>query len=101
MTASNIVRFRVKPSHQEQFIAQHRGMNPGVKGFRGGSLVRTDEDMFCFIGEWASFEKTMTMIIDARMQHPNGDWINFGPAILAATQSSTAANVSVARCGSG
>ena len=63
MTAFNIVRFRVKPGHQEQFIAQHRGMkNPGLKGFRGGSLVKTGENTFCFIGEWANFEK----IVDAR-----------------------------------
>jgi quinol monooxygenase YgiN len=63
MTAFNIVRFRVKPGHQEQFIAQHRGMkNPGLKGFRGGSLVKTGENTFCFIGEWANFQK----IVDAR-----------------------------------
>jgi hypothetical protein len=63
MTAFNIVRFRVKPGHQEQFIAQHRGVkNPGLKGFRGGSLVKTGENTFCFIGEWANFEK----IVDAR-----------------------------------
>ena len=62
MTAFNIVRFRVRPGHQEQFIAQHRGMNRGLKGFRGGSLVRSGEDAFCFIGEWASFQK----IVDAR-----------------------------------
>ena len=36
MTAFNIVKFRVKPGHQEQFIAKHRGINPGLKGFRGG-----------------------------------------------------------------
>jgi hypothetical protein len=62
MTAFNIVRFRVKPGHQDQFIAQHRSMNPGLKGFRGGSLVKTGENTFCFIGEWASFQK----IVDAR-----------------------------------
>jgi len=63
MTAFNIVRFRVKPGHQEQFIAKHRGIkNPGLKGFRGGSLVKTGENTFCFIGEWASFQK----IVDAR-----------------------------------
>jgi len=63
MTALNIVRFRVKPGHQEQFIAQHRSIkNPGLKGFRGGSLIKTGEDAFCFIGEWASFQK----IVDAR-----------------------------------
>ena len=57
MTALNIVQFRVKPGHQEQFIAKHRGINPGLKGFRGGSLVRTGENTFCFIGEWTSFQK--------------------------------------------
>jgi heme-degrading monooxygenase HmoA len=40
MTAFNIVRFRVKPGHQEQFIAKHRRMKPNVKGFRGGCLVQ-------------------------------------------------------------
>jgi hypothetical protein len=63
MTAFNIVRFRVKPGHQEQFIAKHRRIkNPGLKGFRGGSLVKTGETTFCFIGGWASFQK----IVDAR-----------------------------------
>lgn len=62
MTAVNIVRFRVKPGHQEQFITQHRGINRGLKGFRGGSLVRTGKDAFYFIGEWANFQK----IVDAR-----------------------------------
>jgi len=63
MTAFNIVRFRVKPGHQEQFIAKHRRIkNPNLKGFRGGSLVKTGENTFCFIGEWASFQK----IVDAR-----------------------------------
>ena len=63
MTAFNIVRFRVKPGHQEQFIAHHRGIkNTSLKGFRGGSLVKTGENTFCLIGEWASFQK----IVDAR-----------------------------------
>jgi hypothetical protein len=56
------VRFRVKPGHQEQFIAKHRSINPGLKGFRGGVLVKTGENTFCLIGEWASFQK----IVDAR-----------------------------------
>ena len=56
MTAFNIVRFRVKPGHEEHFIAAHRGRNPGFKGFRGGALVRTGERTFCMVGEWASFK---------------------------------------------
>ncbi len=75
MTAFNIVRFRVKPGHQDQFIARHRRMNPGFKGFRGGSLVKTGENTFCFIGEWASFEKIvgarplMISLLDSFREH--------------------------------
>jgi hypothetical protein len=62
MTAFNIVRFRVKPGHEQQFIAAHRGFIPDLKGFRGGALVKTGERTFCMVGEWASFQK----IADAR-----------------------------------
>src|SRR5262245_28002198 len=62
MTAFNIVRVRVKPGHQEQFIAKDRGINPGFKGFPGGSVVRTAENTFGLLGEWTSFPK----IVDAR-----------------------------------
>ena len=64
MTAFNIVRFRVKPGHEQKFIAAHRGINPGFKGFRGGALVRTGEHTFCVIGEWANFAR----LVNARPQ---------------------------------
>jgi len=57
MTAFNIVRFRVKPGHEAHFIAAHRGSRFGLKGFRGGALVKTGENTFCIVGEWASFKK--------------------------------------------
>jgi len=64
MTAFNIVRFRVKPGHQDHFIEAHRAARPHFKGFRGGALVKTGEQTFCIIGEWASFKK----LADARPQ---------------------------------
>ena len=64
MTAFNIVRFRVKPGHEQKFIAAHRNARAGFKGFRGGALVRTGEHTFCVIGEWASFAK----LVNARPQ---------------------------------
>ncbi len=64
MTAFNIVRFRVKPGHEQKFIAAHRKAKLGVKGFRGGALVRTGEHTFCVIGEWANFAK----LVNARPQ---------------------------------
>jgi len=56
MTAFNIVRFRVKPGRQAHFIAAHRKARPNFKGFKGGALVRTGEQTFCIVGEWASFK---------------------------------------------
>ena len=56
MTAFNIVRFRVKPGRQQHFIDAHRKARPGFKGFKGGALVRTGEQTFCIVGEWASFK---------------------------------------------
>ena len=56
MTAFNIVRFRVKPGRQEHFITAHRKARPNFKGFKGGALVRTGEQTFCVVGEWASFK---------------------------------------------
>lgn len=65
MTAFNVVRFRVKPGHEEQFIAAHRAFKAApFKGFRGGALVKTGDSTFCVIGEWANFKK----LADARTQ---------------------------------
>ena len=64
MTAFNIVRFRVKPGREEHFIAEHRKARPNFKGFRGGALVKTGEQTYCIIGEWANFKK----LADARPQ---------------------------------
>src|SRR5664279_2178979 len=75
MTAINIVRFRVKPGHEQQFIAAHRSLKSGFKGFRGGVLVRTGEHTFCIVGEWANFAKLvnarpqMIVVLDGLRQH--------------------------------
>src|SRR5688572_32518809 len=62
MTAYNIVRFRVKPGCEQQFIDTHKAANTSFKGFKGGALVKTGDRTFCFVGEWSSFQR----IADAR-----------------------------------
>jgi hypothetical protein len=57
MTAYNIVRFRVKPGCEQQFIDAHKNANPAFKGFKGGALVKTGERTFCLVGEWTSPQK--------------------------------------------
>ena len=75
MTAFNIVRFRVKPGHEQQFIAAHRAIKNPFAGFRGGALVKTGERTFCIVGEWASFKKLadarpkMIGILDSFREH--------------------------------
>ena len=64
MTAFNVVRFRVKPGNEQQFVEAHRKARPAFKGFLGGSLVKTGDQTFCFVGEWRTFQS----IVNARPQ---------------------------------
>src|SRR5689334_6936443 len=56
MTAMNVVRFRVKPGCEQQFIDAHRGAGPSFKGFLGGRLIKTGDRTFCIVAEWRSFD---------------------------------------------
>lgn len=64
MTAFNVVRFRVKPGNEQRFIEVHRKLRTEMKGFLGGSLVKTGDRTFCMVGEWRTFKS----IVAARPQ---------------------------------
>ena len=53
MTAFNVVRTRVKPEHEKEFLELERsaGRPPGM---HRGTLIKTGERSYCFIGEWES-----------------------------------------------
>jgi hypothetical protein len=58
MTAYNIVRMRVKPGREEDFLAKHRvlnrsQLNAGLKKF---AIVKTGDRSYCIVGEWDSFD---------------------------------------------
>ena len=57
MVAYNVVRFRVKPGMEEEFITAHRmaAANP-FTGFLEGALVDTGDRSYCFVGKWVDFE---------------------------------------------
>jgi hypothetical protein len=57
MTAFNIVRFRVKPGREQEFIDVNKKIKFDAGGFRHGALVKTGDRTFCFVGEWDSFDK--------------------------------------------
>jgi hypothetical protein len=56
MTAYNVVRLRVKPGRDQDFIDLHRKANADFKGWRNGALVKTGNQTYCFVGEWDSFD---------------------------------------------
>ena len=56
MAAFNVVRFRVKPGAERQFIELHQKIRPAFKGFLGGDLIRTGEQTFCMVGQWRNMK---------------------------------------------
>lgn len=62
MTAFNIVRFRVKPGREEEFLEAHRKIRRSFPGLQNFSLVRTGDRTYCVVGQWANFND----IINAR-----------------------------------
>jgi Antibiotic biosynthesis monooxygenase len=56
MTAYNVVRFRVKPGMEQQFIeAQRKSTETPLPGALGGALIKTGDRTYCFIVQWKSF----------------------------------------------
>jgi hypothetical protein len=64
MTAFNVVRFRVKPDREEDFIEAHRQVDAQMRGLRSAALVKTGTCAYCFVGEWDNFDN----IVAARPQ---------------------------------
>jgi hypothetical protein len=54
MTAFNVVRVRVKPGREAEFIEAHRTARLDFDGFRRGVLIKTGERTYCVVGEWDS-----------------------------------------------
>ena len=54
MSAFNVVRFRVKPGRESEFVAAHRDAHPEFAGFKRFVLVNTGGRTYCVIGEWES-----------------------------------------------
>lgn len=57
MTAFNVVRVRVKPGREEEFLELHRNTNLDAEGLRGGVLIKTGERAYCLIAEWDSMDR--------------------------------------------
>jgi hypothetical protein len=52
MTAFNVVRFRVKPGREQQFLDAHRDVPNNWKGLKKVNLIKTGDRTYCIIAEW-------------------------------------------------
>ena len=56
MTAFNVVRFRVKPGREEEFLEAHRKSRTDFAGFKRFAMIKTGDRTYCVIGEWDNFQ---------------------------------------------
>ena len=62
MTAFNVVRMRAKPGREQELVNAGKAMTSSFAGFRKGSIIKTGDRSYCFIGEWNSMQD----IVNAR-----------------------------------
>ncbi len=53
MSTFNVVRFQVKPGQDDAFLDAHRGGKAAWPGLERGVILRTGDQSYCLIGEWA------------------------------------------------
>lgn len=56
MSAFNVVRFRVKPGREADFIDYHRTLRPKMPGSRRVAMIKTGDRAYSLIGEWDRFD---------------------------------------------
>ena len=52
MAAFNIVRFRVKPGRDQEFLDAHKNVHDEWPGLRHINMIKTGERSYCLIAEW-------------------------------------------------
>jgi Antibiotic biosynthesis monooxygenase len=56
MAAFNVVRFRVKPGRDKEFLDAQRLVNAEWPGLKRVNLIKTADRSYCIIAEWADME---------------------------------------------
>jgi hypothetical protein len=52
MTAFNVVRFRVKPGREQEFLDAHKKVDASWSGLMHVNMIQTGDRAFCIIAEW-------------------------------------------------
>jgi hypothetical protein len=64
MTAFNVVRFRVKPGRDQEFLDAHKKVQANWAGLLHANMIKTGERTYCIIAEWSD----MSALVSARTQ---------------------------------
>lgn len=56
MIAFNVVRFKVKPGLDKDFLNAHRNVNTDWAGLRHANIIQVGEGRYCIVAEWESME---------------------------------------------
>ena len=56
MTAFNVVRFRVKPGRDQEFLDAHKNVNADWAGLQHVNMIKTGDHSYCIIAQWADMD---------------------------------------------
>jgi antibiotic biosynthesis monooxygenase (ABM) superfamily enzyme len=56
MTAFNVVRFRVKPGRDQEFLDAHKKVEADWPGLLHVNMIKTGERTYCIIAEWSNMD---------------------------------------------
>jgi antibiotic biosynthesis monooxygenase (ABM) superfamily enzyme len=56
MAAFNVVRFRVKPGREQDFLDVHKKMMATWPGLQHANMIKTGERTYCIIAEWSDMD---------------------------------------------
>jgi antibiotic biosynthesis monooxygenase (ABM) superfamily enzyme len=62
MDAFNVVRFRVKPGRENEFLEAHQRIEGNWPGLRHANIIKTGDRAYCIVAEWDD----MDSIVNAR-----------------------------------
>jgi hypothetical protein len=56
MTAFNVVRFRVKPGRDQDFLNAHKNIEASWPGLMHANIIKTGDGSYCIIAEWKDMD---------------------------------------------
>ena len=56
MTAFNVVRFRVKPDRDQEFLNAHKTIGATWRGLVHANIIKTADRSYCIIAEWKDLD---------------------------------------------